>query len=271
MQTAIVITGHSRGLGNALLKEAGALNFSVLGLSRRTTGLADLSVLDAHSGPQSSPDASGSKANKPLACEQSLDLADATAVSAFVSGSAFSHFFAQADRVLLINNAGLLSPIGPVGRLSPDAVYTSVSANVSAAIALTDAFLKAIPASAHDRRVMHVSSGAARSAYAGWNVYCATKAALDHHARAVQLEAQEQGPAQGLRICSLAPGVIDTEMQDQVRAARPEDFPMRPKFDDLKAQGALAAPSDVAKRLLTYMISESFGVEPVADLRSISL
>lgn len=46
---------------------------------------------------------------------------------------------------------------------------------------------------------------------------------------------------------------------------------MRPKFDDLKAQGALAAPTDVAKRLLTYMLSESFGSEPVADLRSISL
>ncbi|MDP4740521.1 MAG: SDR family NAD(P)-dependent oxidoreductase, partial [Burkholderiaceae bacterium] len=173
--------------------------------------------------------------------------------------------------VLLINNAGLLSPIGPVGRLSSQAIYTSVAANVSAPIALTDAFLKAVPASARDRRVMHVSSGAARSAYAGWNVYCATKAALDHHARCVGLEAQEAGSVYGLRISSVAPGVIDTEMQEQIRGVRIEDFPMRSKFDDLKSTNALQQPSEVAKRLLTYMVSESFGSEPVADLRSISL
>jgi benzil reductase ((S)-benzoin forming) len=269
MQTALVITGHSRGLGEALLKEASAQRFSVLGLSRRTTGLPALSALDAYSGSQGL--SGGSKSGRPVVCEQSLDLADAHEVARFISSAALSRFFAEADRVLLINNAGLLSPIGPVGRLSSESIYTSVAANVSGPIALTDAFLKAVPSSALDRRVMHVSSGAARSAYAGWNVYCATKAALDHHARAVQLEAMEPGPAKGLRICSLAPGVIDTEMQDQVRAARPEDFPMRPRFDDLKAQGALAAPTDVAKRLLTYMLSESFGSEPVADLRSISL
>ena len=267
MHTAILITGHSRGLGAALVNEASAHGFSVLGLSRRVTGLPGLSELSKPGAPEGSTAGS----SRPLLYEQSLDLSDARAVEGFLSGPGLAGFFAQADRVLLINNAGLLSPIGPVGRLSSQAIYTSVAANVSAAIALTDAFLKAVPASASDRRVMHVSSGAARSAYAGWNVYCATKAALDHHARAVQLEAMEPGPAKGLRICSLAPGVIDTEMQDQVRAARPEDFPMRPRFDDLKSQGALAAPTDVAKRLLTYMVSESFGSEPVADLRSISL
>ena len=267
MHTAIIITGHSRGLGAALMQQATAHGFSALGLSRRTTGLPLLEALLANDSTGRPP----AGANVARVSEQPIDISDAKAVAAFISGPGLPEFFAGADRVLLINNAGLLSPIGPVGRLSSDAIYSSVAANVSAAIALTDAFLKAIPASAVDRRVVHVSSGAARSAYAGWNVYCATKAALDHHARAVQLEAQEQGPARGLRICSLAPGVIDTEMQDQVRAARPEDFPMRPKFDDLKAQGALAAPTDVAKRLLTYMLSESFGSEPVADLRSISL
>ena len=267
MHTAIVITGHSRGLGAALMQRAKAHGFAVLGLSRRTAGLPLLEALIANGAADRTP----TGANAARVFEQPIDLSDAKAVTAFISGPGLPEFFNGADRVLLINNAGLLSPIGPVGRLSSDAIYTSVAANVSGPIALTDAFIKAIPESALDRRVMHVSSGAARSAYAGWNVYCATKAALDHHARAVQLEAMEPGPAKGLRICSLAPGVIDTEMQDQVRATRPEDFPMRPRFDDLKAQGALAAPTDVAKRLLTYMLSESFGSEPVADLRSISL
>jgi benzil reductase ((S)-benzoin forming) len=267
MHTAILITGHSRGLGAALVNEASAHGFSVLGLSRRVTGLPGLSELSKPGAPEGSTAGS----SRPLLYEQSLDLSDARAVEGFLSGPGLAGFFAQADRVLLINNAGLLSPIGPVGRLSSQAIYTSVAANVSAPIALTDAFLKAVPASARDRRVMHVSSGAARSAYAGWNVYCATKAALDHHARCVGLEAQEAGSVYGLRISSVAPGVIDTEMQEQIRGVRIEDFPMRSKFDDLKSTNALQQPSEVAKRLLTYMVSESFGSEPVADLRSISL
>jgi predicted urease superfamily metal-dependent hydrolase len=64
---------------------------------------------------------------------------------------------------------------------------------------------------------------------------------------------------------------MDTEMQGEIRATPSQDFPMRSKFDDLKAQGALLPPQDVAERLLTYMVSEAFGSDPAADLRSISL
>jgi benzil reductase ((S)-benzoin forming) len=270
MKTAMLITGHSRGLGASVLQQARTRGFSVLGLSRGKTNLPSPSeLLTKDASHASSTGNGGSK--EPWVCEYPLDLSDLNAVVAFLSGPTLPHFFAGAERVLLVNNAGLISPIGPVGRLSTEAIYSSVAANVSAAITLTDAFLRAVPASAIDRRVIHVSSGAARSAYAGWNVYCATKAALDHHARCVQLEAQEQGPAQGLRICSLAPGIMDTEMQGEIRATPSQDFPMRPKFDDLKAQGALLPPQDVAERLLTYMVSEAFGSDPAADLRSISL
>jgi benzil reductase ((S)-benzoin forming) len=81
--------------------------------------------------------------------------------------------------------------------------------------------------SAGDRRIVHISSGAGRTAYPGWSIYCATKAALDHHARTVVLDANR-----ALRICSVAPGVIDTGMQAEIRGSGEEKFPLREKFEE---------------------------------------
>jgi NAD(P)-dependent dehydrogenase (short-subunit alcohol dehydrogenase family) len=117
---------------------------------------------------------------------------------------------------------------------------------------------------AGDRRIVHVSSGAARNAYPGWSIYCATKAALDHHARATMLD-----QTAGLRICSLAPGVIDTDMQAEIRTSSPELFPLRGKFDDMKRKRELSSPAATAQRLVDYLLSEQFGQLAVADLRQL--
>ena len=114
------------------------------------------------------------------------------------------------------------------------------------------------------RRVLHVSSGAARKPYPGWSVYCATKAALDHHARAVQLDA-----VPGLRICALAPGVIDTGMQAEIRASTSERFPLRDRFAEMQASGGLVAPAECAMHLVDFLLDEDFGREAVADLRDL--
>ncbi|MFP3548025.1 SDR family oxidoreductase, partial [Rhizobium sp. SIMBA_035] len=90
-------------------------------------------------------------------------------------------------------------------------------------------------------------------AYPGWSIYCSTKAALDHHARAVALDANR-----ALRICSLAPGVIDTNMQAQIRGSDAEQFPMREKFEDLKRNGQLSTPEQCATQLLDYVFSDAF-------------
>lgn len=238
----ILITGHSRGLGAALTQQALGQGHRVLGLSRMPLR-----------GPASTP--------QHQFHELSLDLGQPAALSQFLDSSIIADFFSKSSQAILINNAGLLNPIGPFGTLTHDQVIQSITVNVAAVLALTNAFIGAT-VRCPDRRVVHVSSGAGRSAYAGWGVYCASKAALDHHARCLALEA-----AQGLRIESLAPGIIDTGMQAQIRAASLEQFPMRPKFDQLKENGALAAPDTVAKRLLDHTLGERFGQSPCTDLR----
>src|SRR5690606_33499832 len=99
------------------------------------------------------------------------------------------------------------------------------------------------------RRILHVSSGAGRSAYPGWSVYCATKAALDRHAEAVALDVDPL-----VRACSLAPGVIDTGMQAEIRATPPARFPMKERFVQMKLEGALTSPEACAAALVDYLL-----------------
>ena len=65
----------------------------------------------------------------------------------------------------------------------------------------------------------------------------------------------------------MAPGVIDTAMQEQIRAADPAGFPDKGRFEELKATGQLATPEAAAQRVLAYLARHDFGTEPVADAR----
>jgi benzil reductase ((S)-benzoin forming) len=133
--------------------------------------------------------------------------------------------------------------------------------NVAAALMFSTAFVT-VAEHGRDRRILHVSSGAARNAYAGWSVYCATKAALDHHARAVTLDKTPR-----LRISSVAPGVIDTDMQAEVRATTDDKLPSRPRFVDMKREGRLISPDQAGRKLVELLLSDTFGDEPVTELR----
>ena len=230
-----ILTGHSRGLGAAIAADLVARGIPLLALSRNRT--ADTEGVE----------------------QQALDLSDSAALEAWLAGGELQAFLAGADTVLLINNAGMLQPVGPIAGHRPADIARAISLNVAAPLMLSSAVAASDVA---ERRVLHVSSGAGRNAYPGWSVYCAGKAALDHHARAAA-----QDNTAGLRICSLAPGVIDTDMQAQIRASDVASFPLKAHFEGLKRDGALASPEDCAKRLVSFALSPGFGDTPVADLR----
>jgi benzil reductase ((S)-benzoin forming) len=100
---------------------------------------------------------------------------------------------------------------------------------------------------------------------AGSASYCAAKAGLDHLARALALE--EAAKPVGARVVSLAPGVIDTDMQVQLRHADPARFTERGRFEALHQQGQLDTPAQAAAKLLAYLERPDFGANPVADVR----
>ena len=100
---------------------------------------------------------------------------------------------------------------------------------------------------------------------AGQATYCAAKAGMDHLSRAVALDQALVG--HGAKIVSLAPGVIDTDMQVQLRSSRGAGFPEQPMFVKLKESGQLTSSRDAAARLVAYLGRADFGAQPVADVR----
>ncbi|WP_322070029.1 SDR family oxidoreductase [Paraburkholderia bannensis] len=242
-----IVTGHSRGLGAALAELLLERQVAVLGLGRSL---------------HPSLGQSERAASAPQFVEASLDLADPAAVEQWLASGTLQRFAQGAQCVLLFNNAGTVDPIAPLGAQDAGAIARAVTLNVAAPLMLANALASV---QAHERRIIHVSSGAARNAYAGWSVYCATKAALDHHARAVALDA----PA-GVRISSIAPGVVDTGMQATIRATSVDHFPSRGRFEELKQTGKLATPEDCARQLIDYALSDGFGALPTTDVRELA-
>ena len=100
---------------------------------------------------------------------------------------------------------------------------------------------------------------------ASQTAYCAVKAGMDHFTRCLALE--EELKPQGAKVCSLAPGVIDTDMQVQLRGAQANDFPDQPRFAQLKERGLLSSPQEAAASVLAYLARADFGSQPVADVR----
>ncbi|MBD8532833.1 MULTISPECIES: SDR family oxidoreductase [unclassified Massilia] len=234
-----IVTGHTKGLGAAIAAELIERGIPVLGLAR------------SHSAHPVSA----------LLTEIEVDLSDNAALAAFLSGDALANWLRDEGATLLVNNAGVVTPVGPLAQQDPLAALRAVTLNVAAPLALAAAVVRA---SRGERRILHISSGAGRNAYPGWSVYCATKAALDRHAEAVL----QDGDAT-VRCCSLAPGVIDTGMQAEIRATPEADFPMKERFVQMKQEGALAAPEECARKLVTLLLSEDFGRQAVADLRDV--
>lgn len=241
-RTCAVVTGHSRGLGEAVASHLLRRGIRVLGMSRR-------------------PNERLARTHRDLLSEVMLDLADQAALAAWVRSDALRELVAGSQSALLVNNAGIVQPVGPLQVQDLATVARAVALNVATPLVLSAAFASATEGIA-DRRILHISSGAGTTPYSGWSVYCATKAALDHHARATALDR-----IPSLRIGSVAPGVIDTDMQAEVRSTPEERFPDRRRFEELQRSGRLRSPEQAGGEMVDYLLSQSFGREVVMDLR----
>ena len=165
----------------------------------------------------------------------------------------------------LINNAAVIPRIGPLREADTDDLTQALRVGLEAPMLLTAAFLRATTNWTGIRKVLNISSGLGRRAMASQAAYCATKAGMDHFTRCLALD--EALKANGAKVCSLAPGVIDTDMQAQLRSAQGDAFPDHSNFINLKTSGSLTSPQEAAKRVLAVLMRADFGLNPVADVR----
>lgn len=237
-----VVTGTTRGLGAALAER-----------------------IAAEPGNELIALSSAADAPMPGGARLQVDLADAAAIEAAFDRVEQRIRGKHYERAVLLNNAGIVTPVGPIDEADPAELERNIAVNLVAPLLLMRRFLRATEGVAMLRRIVNISSGAARRPIAGWAAYCAAKAGLEMASRVLALDAQAR--RKNVEVASLAPGVIDTGMQATVRGASRESFPDVERFHALHAQGQLRTAEAVAADILRLEAEGRLAGEVVLDLR----
>lgn len=235
----VIVTGASKGIGYELSKQLQALGKIVIGIARTKPNDATNFV--------------------------TADLSKTNLLEGILT-SIIDENVETATSFTLINNAGIVDPIGFVGNVQAEGIEKSIAVNLTAPMILSNTFIEKLRNEHIPKRILNISSGAGRNPYEGWGAYCTTKAGLDHFSRVVAIEqANEKYPVE---VVSIAPGIIDTEMQETIRSSR--DFPLLDRFITYKEQGLLSSAKETAEKLITILEIEDFKViGPIADLRNL--
>ncbi|WP_353239409.1 SDR family NAD(P)-dependent oxidoreductase [Limnohabitans sp.] len=245
-----ILTGASRGMGLAMAQQLLATGNTLLCISRNA-----------------SPQLATRAQKSGLALMQwTHDLADTEGVSARLRDWLQSQVPGQFASATLINNAGVIPPVVPLRQSQAADLARALRVGLEAPMALSAVFLGATQAWSLPRKVLNISSGLGRYPMASQAGYCAAKAGMDHFTRCLALD--EALHPNGAKVCSLAPGVIDTDMQVQLRGTTSEAFPDQSKFAQLKASGLLSSPEQAAEQVLRFLARPDFGQTPVADVRA---
>jgi benzil reductase ((S)-benzoin forming) len=245
----IIVTGASRGMGAAIAEQLLRAGNTVLGISRGRNDALDAAAALA-----------GAR------CEQwSIDLGNAAAAALRLEAWLGAQDGAGFAGAILVNNAARLTRIGAIDDCDPADLSHALRVGLEAPMLLAAAFLRATRGWACPKQVLNISSGLGRFAMAGQAPYCAVKSGMDHFTRALAMD--EAARPDGARVVSLAPGVVDTDMQADLRNADPAAFPERRNFRALKDGGKLTSAADAAARVIAYLERADFGSKPVADVR----
>ncbi|MDB5262023.1 MAG: short-chain dehydrogenase [Adhaeribacter sp.] len=184
---------------------------------------------------------------------QHLDLSDITALR-----NNLHKVFLPLDnpgKIVLVNNAGVLGEIGYIGSQTTDNFEFVFDVNVIGPALLMNTFLSAYLEQTCPKIILNISSGAGQRPIDGWSAYCSSKAALDMLSLTCQKE--QELLKTGVKVFSLAPGVVDTTMQKQIREGAASQFSQLEQFVALKENNALQEPEAVGERIAGFIKNAS--------------
>jgi benzil reductase ((S)-benzoin forming) len=212
------ITGGSKGLGAGIAHALAKRGDSVISLSR-TPGEPHAKIRDYH-----------------------VDLSAPLSAHALFDRILVDYPLSDYNQISLINNAGRVEPITQAVNLVDETVLKNIHVNLHSPIVLMTEFLRRTQSHPGSRMILNVSSGVAQRPKASWSVYSAAKAGLEAFSIALQKEHSDQPKT---RIVIFNPGIMDTEMQAQIRSSSEKDFPEVSRFIGFKHSGDLRSPKTV--------------------------
>lgn len=230
-----IITGNSKGLGKGLVQALIKKDqHHIIGISR-----------------------SGLELQRPNYTDLRIDLSDTAALI-----NQLDEIFPTDEykKIVLINNAGWIGEIGPLGRLDPKGIADLHAINVIAPAVLMNAYVQKYQKHPAEKLVINISSGAAEKNIDGWSGYGSSKAALNRMTEIAQEESVIHN--YGIKYYALSPGIIDSPMQESIRSASPENFSNVETFRNYKNSQQLSSPFEVAEKII-YLIDHAKSFESV--------
>lgn len=236
----LIITGGSNGIGKAIAKKYTTENFTVYSISR-------------------------SKATNASFHQITADLSNTTEAI-----NAINVVFNQIDTtktnsITLVNNAGSLGEVNTLGHLESEDISAIIQLNTTTPLILANEFIKLTKELNCKKEIINISSGAATNPYAGWSVYCTSKAAIEMMTRTIAKEQSEL--TNGVKCVAIKPGVVDTNMQIAIRKTTETEFKNVQRFKDLKRNNELYTPEFVADKIYQIDISNTLENGAIIDIR----
>ncbi|WP_040203981.1 (S)-benzoin forming benzil reductase [Neobacillus jeddahensis] len=233
-----VITGASKGLGEAIAKRLINEQIAIISVSRTENeeirGLAIAKGIDyTH-----------------YSCNLSLE----TEIQEVFMEIAHSIFQKNPNEILLFNNAGVIDPIQTVGNLDQTPIIRNIQVNLIAPILITNLFFSKAQVTNTKVLVINITSGAAVRSIEGWSVYCSAKAGLNMFTQTAAIEQAELKTTN--KIIAFSPGVMDTSMQETIRSSSENAFKELEKFKELKEKSLLLQAEVVANSLVDLILSD---------------
>ncbi|MFT4412902.1 (S)-benzoin forming benzil reductase [Fredinandcohnia humi] len=245
-----IITGTSRGLGESIVKQLMSKENTLFCISRKQNNEL-----------------------KDFASEQginlyyfSCDLQKNEEIEKVMERIFSSIDFSNAEGIYLINNAGIIDPIKPIGKANTRELTENVHVNLLAPMILSTYFIRNTSQFATKKVIVNISSGAANKARHGWTAYSSSKAGIDMFTKSVGLE--QQTAEHPVSVISFSPGVMDTDMQEIIRATKKEDFTEVEQFIDFNEKGMLRSPDFVAGVILDLIFNQPLENGHVYDIKS---
>ena len=175
---------------------------------------------------------------------------------------------ADAESISLINNAGVVSPIKPIHLCSGAEMEASIKINTLAPMILTSQFMKHTDDWEVEKKVINISSGAGKKPYFGWSSYCSSKAAIDIFTRCAGVE--QNGYKYPVKVISFSPGIIDTDMQGEIRSSNKENFQEIERFIAFHKDGKLKSAEDVADKVIKLLCEKEIENGALIDICDIN-
>ncbi|KYG26959.1 (S)-benzoin forming benzil reductase [Alkalihalobacillus trypoxylicola] len=235
-----IITGGSRGLGAAISKELLLENIHIISISRNEN--EELKTLAEANG--------GSFETIPF------DLSLTEEIPSVMKEIFEKISLKRAEKIFLINNAGVVTPIKALHLADPMEISDNIAINLIAPLLITSSFIYHTEKYAIDKRIINISSGSAQNPVYGWSSYGSSKAGINLFSQTVAIEQKQlKHPT---KICAFAPGVLDTDMQAEIRSTDKSDFTELARFQAYKAEGNLLSADTVATVISNLLYSEQF-------------